>query len=365
MTTSPARASRRTRTLLKTLHLWIGLSLGIALALVTLSGTVLLFEDPLFGATHPQLTERPLPSLAAQGTSLDHLLHLPEGKSLRSLSLPSEELPVWEGNAKGGDRFYFDATSGELLAHRSAGSDGLLILMNWHTKLLSGEIGETILGIVALGGLTLLISGTCLYWPGRRRVWTHLKPHLRPATLRWASWHRMVGFAALPLLLVMIGTGTTMAYRGAVRNGLMAAFHESRPARPAALQAVGTAIDWPAVLAAAQHAAPAGRLSRIMLPAKPEMPVTIRVHQPGEWHPDGRSSLWLDPYNATVVGSDDARAAGRGSRISNALYPIHTAAVGGVLWHTVAAITGLMPTFLLCTGALFWWTRRRHRRKAS
>jgi uncharacterized iron-regulated membrane protein len=235
----------------------------------------------------------------------------------------------------------------------------MLLVMAWHTKLLSGEVGETILGIVAIAGLVMLISGTWLYWPGRRRVISHLKPHARPPILRWASWHRMVGFLALPLLLVMIGTGTTMAYRGAVRNGLIAVFHDAKPTQPPAVGTATGPIDWPAVFTAARAAAPEAEFSRVMLPNKPGMPVTLRVRQPGEWHPEGRSNLWIDPVTAKVVASDDARNAGQGGRINNALYPIHTAAVGGMAWRIVATMTGLMPSFLLITGFLFWRARRR------
>lgn len=350
---------RRARSLLKTIHLWIGLSLGVVLALVTLAGATLLWEDPIVEATHHELVDRPLPPPAQQAVALGQLLALPQGQGLRGISLPSDDMPVFEATARGGDKLYFDAGTGQYLETRHASSDFMLLVMAWHTKLLSGEVGETILGIVAIAGLVMLISGTWLYWPGRRRVISHLKPHARPPILRWASWHRMVGFSALPLLLVMIGTGTTMAYRGAVRNGLAAAFHDAKPAKPPTVGTATSPIDWAAVFTAARAAAPEAEFSRVMLPNKQGMPITLRIRQPGEWHPVGRSSLWIDPVTAQVVASDDARNAGQGTRINNALYPIHTAAVGGMAWRIVATLTGLMPSFLLVTGFLFWRARRR------
>ncbi|HEY4146361.1 PepSY-associated TM helix domain-containing protein [Pinirhizobacter sp.] len=351
--------SRRIRTILKTIHLWIGLSLGIVLSLVTLAGATLMWEDPIVAASHHELIDRPLPPPAQQATALSHLFSLPEGKGLRGVTLPSDDMPVFEATARGGDKLYFDAGTGEYLETRYASSDFMLLVMGWHTKLLSGEIGETILGVVAIAGLVMLISGTWLYWPGRHRVFSHLKPHTRPAILRWASWHRMVGFAALPLLLMMIGTGTLMAYRGAVRKALVSAFHDAKPTRPPTAGSADGPIDWIAVLNVARAAAPQAELTRIMLPNKPGMPITVRVRQPGEWHPAGRSSVWIDPANSQVLASDDARNAGRGGLINNALYPIHTAAVGGMAWRIVATLTGLMPTFLLVTGFMFWRARRR------
>jgi len=354
-------APRRFRSTLKTLHLWFGLSLGVLLSLVTLSGSVLLFEDPLFEATHPALVSRPLPDLAAEGRGLQALLASPDGKGLRGLSLPQEDLPVWEAQGKGGNRGYFDASTGQLLLRRSTSGDVLSLLMDWHTHLLTGETGETVLGVVAIGGLFMLFSGVWLYWPGRRRALKHLKPHTQPPVLRWASFHRFVGVCALPLLIVMIGTGTTMAYRGAVRNGLAAAFSEPARPKPPRIAPADRPIDWSAVLLAAQAAAPDATLTRLMLPSKDNGTLVVRLRRPGEWNEAGRSSLWIDPATATVLGGDDATKLGPGGRLANSLFPIHSAAVGGMLWRVVACFTGMLPMFLLVTGFLFWRARTRRR----
>ena len=159
----------------------------------------------------------------------------------------------------------------------------------------------------------------------------------------------------------MIGTGTTMAYRGAVRNGLASAFSEAPPAKPPKLPPARGKVDWPAVLAAAQAAAPDAEITRLMLPQKDSGTLVPRVRRPGEWNKDGRSSLWMDPLAARVIGGDDATRLGPGLRLANALFPIHSAAVGGMLWRIVACITGMLPMFLLVTGFLFWRARKRRR----
>lgn len=356
----PIRSPRRIRQALKTIHLWLGLSLGLVLALVTLSGCILSFEVPLLTAMHPELGGRGVPDNAGLGRSLEHILATPDGSKLRGITLPNSELTAFEGTVKGGDRIYFDPTNGDVIAHRSGRSDPLLVLLDWHTHLLSGDVGETILGVVAWTGLFMIFSGVWLYWPGRKRMLSHLRPHPRPPTLRWASWHRFAGIIALPLLLIMIGTGTTMAYRGAVRTGLAHAFGEPAPAKPPKLQDVPDArIDWSAVLFAAQAAAPDAAITRISLPAKKDTALVIRVRRPGEWNLAGRSMLWLDPFAARVIGGEDATKLGTGGRLANSLFPIHSAAVGGPVWHTLAVLGGLMPSFMLVTGFLFWRARRR------
>ncbi|WP_201316373.1 PepSY-associated TM helix domain-containing protein [Dyella sp. EPa41] len=356
---SPPTAKRRMRHALKTLHLWLGLSLGVLLSLVTLAGGVLLYEQPLLTAVHPELAGRQVPDIAALGRALDRILASDEGKSLRSITLPDDGLAAFEGGAKNGDRLYFDPTDGRLLLTRVARRDPLLILLDWHTHLLGASAGETVLGIVAFSGLLMLCSGLWLYWPGRRRALTHLRPHARPAILRWASWHRLVGVVAFPLLLVTIGTGTTMAYRGAVRTGLAQLFHEPLPSRPPKIDSAKAAVSWPALLLAAQAAAPDAAITRISLPVRAGNALSMRVRRPGEWNPTGRSTLWLDPYTVKVLGGEDATRLGQGGRLANALFPIHSGAVGGGLWRTLLAVGATLPSVMLVTGLLFWRARRR------
>jgi uncharacterized iron-regulated membrane protein len=357
--TPPSPHKRRIRHALKTLHLWLGLSLGVLLSLVMLAGGVLLFEQPLLTMAHPQLAGRAVPGQAGLAHSLEVILATNEGKQLRSIALPNDELTAFEGVAKNGDRHYFDPVDGQPLLVRVAGRDALLVVLDWHTHLLSGSNGETVLGVVALTGLFMLGSGLWLYWPGRRRALTHLKPHARPPIQRWASWHRMVGVIAFPLLLTTIGTGTTMAYRGAVRTGLIQLFGEPQPAKPPKLSHASGNVSWSALLEAAHTAAPDAAITRINLPVRPGAALVVRIRHQGEWNLAGRSTLFLNPYTAQVLGGEDATRLGPGARLANALFPIHSAAVGGGLWRIVLAVGALLPTFMLVTGLLFWRARRR------
>ena len=54
----------RFRPVLKWLHLWLGLSVGLVFAVVSLTGTVLAFQSELLLAAHPELERERLPPLA-------------------------------------------------------------------------------------------------------------------------------------------------------------------------------------------------------------------------------------------------------------------------------------------------------------
>ena len=357
---APARSATGLRHWLRKLHLWLGLSLGTAYALVALSGSVLALQQPLLRWLHPELAAHALPTPEQQAAVLERIARdWPQG--LRGADLPRAELPVWQLYFDGGVRRYLEPDSGALLLTRSPDSDLLLALRDWHTHLLAGRNGEALLGVLGWFSLFLLVSGLLLWWPGRGRFLAHLKPHTQPPARRWLSWHRSFGTLSLPVVLLVTLTGTLMCYHAGTRHTLQRLFGDTqadpRPPRVAVNQAP---VDWPAVLAAARQALPDAQLGRLSLPNARDGLLTIRARARGEWNPVGRSVIWLDPYRARVLGTVDASRAPTGAQVNNALYPLHAGTTGPV-WRTLVVASGLLPPCFLVTGFLFWRARAKRR----
>ncbi|UGB38562.1 PepSY-associated TM helix domain-containing protein [Frateuria soli] len=355
------RATFGWRHWLRRLHLWLGLSVGTVYALVALSGSLLALQGPLLRASHPELAAHALPTPAQEAAVLDRIAREWSPRGLRSADLPDAGLPVWQLYFNGGVRRYLDPANGELLLTRTPGNDPLLALRDWHTHLLAGHAGEPWLGVFGWSSLFMLISGVVLWWPGRSRLLAHLTPHAQPPVRRWLSWHRSFGALSLPVLLLVTLTGTLMCYHGGTRKALQALFGDrTEPSQPVAIALRQEAINWSAVLAAARHALPGAALGRLSFPGERDGRVTLRARVPGEWNPTGRSLIWLDPYEARVLGVTDATRADTGVRVNNAIYPLH-AGTTGPLWHALVIVSGLLPPFFLVTGYLFWRARRKRR----
>lgn len=358
---APARSAFGSRHWLRKLHLWLGLSLGTAYALIALSGSVLALQGPMLRASHPELTAHALPTPAQEAAVLERIAREWSPQGLRSADLPDAELPAWQLYFNGGVRRYLDPASGELLLTRTPGNDVLLALRDWHTHLLAGHAGEIWLGVLGWLSLFMLVSGVVLWWPGRGRFLAHLKPHTQPPVRRWLTWHRSFGALSLPVLLLVTLTGTLMCYHAGTRQALQGLFGDDRePPEPATIALRRGPIDWPAVLAAARHALPGATLGRLSFPSERDGRVILRVHMPGEWNPTGRSTLWIDPYQARVLGVSDATHADTGVQANNAIYPLHAGATGP-LWRTLVLISGLLPPFFLVTGFLLWRARTKRR----
>jgi len=359
-TSHPIPARRRFRAALKWLHLWVGLVAGLVFAAVALTGTVMAFQRELLLSAQPQWTQQPVPSLAVQGAAFSRIVAEWEPQGLRSADLPSQKLPVWQAYFPEGVRRYFDPASGELLLTRSTDNDWVLWLRDLHTHLLAGQAGEQALGVFGLVALFLLLSGLYLWWPRWRALAASLRWYAQPPARRWFSWHRSGGALLLPLLLLVTATGVAMVYHDAVRGSLRVIFADGPEAvPPAPIARTQQRIDWSAVLQTAQAGLSAGELRRIALPKAGDALISIRYRAAEEWHPNGRSVIWLDPYRNRVVQRHDATTQGLGARIDETMYPLHGGFVGGRLWQWTVALCGLAPLFLWLTGLLFWLARRR------
>jgi uncharacterized iron-regulated membrane protein len=358
---TPAHSASHVRQWLRQAHLWGGLSLGLVYALIALSGSVLSLQGPLLRALHPELAAHALPTRTQQAAVLERIVRDWSTQGLRNSDLPTAALPSWQLYFDGGVRRYLDPVSGELLLTRSPSTDVLLALRYWHTNLLGGQAGETLLGVLGWISVFLLLSGLVLWWPRRGQLRAHLTPRAQPPARRWLSWHRSLGVLSLLLLLVVTLTGTLMVYHGGAKHALQVLFADAPTAPPPApIPSRDAAIDWVAVLDAAQHALPGAELHRVALPSAQDGRVSVRARAAGEWHTVGRSVVWLDPYEARVLGAVDATREDTGARVANMLYPLHAGGTGPYWWALVL-FSGLLPPFFLVTGFLFWRVRTRQR----
>ncbi|MGH8079582.1 MAG: PepSY-associated TM helix domain-containing protein, partial [Lysobacter sp.] len=314
---APQRSRPRLRPALKWLHLWLGLTLGTLFAIVALSGTVLAFQRELALWAYPQLQRDAAATTEQRGQALKRIVGQWQSQGMSSLDLPSDQFPVWQGYFPDNERRYFDPVDGELLLTRNKSNDAILFLRDLHIHLLSGKIGEQVLGVVGLVAVFMLLSGLYLWWPRWSALAASLKWYRGPPTRRWFSWHRGVGLWLLPLTLLAALTGTSMVYDNVVRDGLRAAFGDSKPPKPPKLAASQAPIDWTAVLRAADTAtAPGGGLAgaelrRISLPKEGSGLIAMRARAIDEWHPVGRSMVWIDPYRGALIGTFDATKQGR------------------------------------------------------
>lgn len=356
-------ALRRT---LRTLHLWLGLGAGLVFAVLGISGSVLVFQPELLRWQHPALFAEPAPDEATIAGGLARLLADPP-PGVSGGDLPRAATPYWQLYTRDGGRLYLDAGAERVLLERRTDNDLLLWLRDLHTHLLGGQRGEQLAGVVGLIGLFLLLSGLYLWWPRSGGMVAQLRWFRGPPIRRWLSWHRSLGTLTLPIVLLVALTGVAMVWSDVARGVLGLLLTDSPdPTAPAVIArepqvATSDPAHGRALLTAARTALPQAELARVSLPAADDARLVFRARSDGEWHPVGRSLVWLDRVRGASIAAVDASGLAPAARASHAIYPLHGGMVGGWPWRLAVALAGLLPAFLLVTGTLLWWQRRRNR----
>ena len=343
----------------RTLHRYLGWLVGIWLALISLSGAVLLFKNDLLRWQYPQLQNQVMPAHISHWGPL--LNKLQQQSEIRYVKYPAPDAPWLEAVSHSNQRYYYNARYQSVLT-RTPHGDWIDWLYDFHLHLLGGNTGQTVLGVIGLFCLLLFISGIVQWWPKHlsSRVFRLPKPGVNPRALR--QWHSLLALSFAPLLFITSLTGSLMVFNGEFRAVLKVFSTSAEPAaqrKSAGVQPLATT-DWTMALSQAQAHWPDAQLRLSSLRTAADQPISFRARMAGEWHQNGRSVLQIDAASQQVIYATPASAYGMTGAIANSLYPLHTAAVGGKLYVWLLALSGLLPVLLLLTAVLYYLKRRRH-----
>lgn len=342
---------------LRTVHAWAGAILSLLLLVLGLTGTLLVFEDDWVRLTVPEARAGVLPRADQLGVVAERLED--EHSDLRVVNFAGAGVGIQRLYLDGHRFGYADQAGRTLITwHETARPEAFVF--DLHHELMAGETGERVGGIAALAAVLLVLTGLVVWAPAwratRLRIWSRSR---RRADM--VSSHRNLGLmTALPVLIFCL-TGAGLVFQDQAR-AILAPGAPPPPEPPA----VGRGdIDWPLALSEAQARFPTATLRMVRWPAAPGKPASIRMKQPGEWHPNGRTTLLIDPATSRVVQVIDAQRLPSGLRATNALYPIHAASIGGWPYRILTALSGLALALLGGVGTWSFLVKPRRKRRAA
>lgn len=345
------------------LHRWVGLSLGLVLSLVALTGASLIVLKPLDQALHPGLFARPAPptapvSLDAVRQALAARYGAQASYTVRPPRQPAETLWVhvrgpWDGTA------YVDPATARILGERGEYEGLVNFLFELHSSLLLGDAGRPLMAGLALAYFFLLVTGLALWWPATwKSAWNlRFKAGL---TRSLFDLHRVGGSVLGLLIAVSVFSGAYMAWKplsGFVTT--VAGDTATLPPKVAPWQGAGAPLD--AMAATAQALFPDARVGYVQIPPQPTRPIRFRLKLPDDPHPNGLTSVWFHPGSGEVLAVHQWNQLEAGTHANSYIYPLHTGVLGGV-WHEAA--NALLGLALFCLGATGVWLWSRRRRKA-
>lgn len=334
--------------LLSAMHRWAGGFIGLLLALLGLTGAILVWEGEwitLPGAGDEVVEDvSRIAAISEVGSA---------GGQLSRITFASDEIGLHELVYADGSGAYVRQDGLVVDRWTSQWERPELWLFDLHHHLFSGEIGKIVTGVAGVAGLLFVVTGAALWWRSRRAFTLRLLPaRLAPGPI--VSHHRDLGLLSMPLLTVSMLTGVLMLF-APMRTLLVGMEHRPK-------QTIGLAIPPNAaqVLIFAKSQFPHAELRRLTLPARPGDPIAVRMRQPFEWTPNGRTQISVAADGKVTM--EDAAAANRSAWLSEKAYPVHSAKVGGLAWKIAMTMSGIALAILGSLTMWSFWVRRAHKR---
>ncbi|SEO25707.1 sulfite reductase (NADPH) flavoprotein alpha-component [Methylobacterium sp. UNC300MFChir4.1] len=368
------------RTLLFRLHWALGLTAGLVLALMGLTGALMSYEEAVTAfANRDRLEVAPGGRTALPPAALAARIDAQAGGRVANVLTLSDDprASVHVRFARDPETrarppaAYADPYDGALLGPvRLEGA--FTTVRDLHRWLLlpggSKGWGRTVTGACTLALLAFLATGLYLRWPRihRWRIW--LKPALsRPGRPRWWSLHAVVGTWLLPVYLVIALSGLTWSYPwfkdGATRL-LVGAPDAAKPAgrsaagKPADPIADGAAVDRAWADFRARTGAEAGT-AVLTLPGADTKAIRIRWLPKGVDAPSARNEIRYDPATGALLASERAADAPLGRRLLDNVLEVHRGRFFGDLVALLFCLAALAMPGFAATGLTLYVLRRR------
>ncbi len=373
----------RLRTVVFWLHLGAGVTAGLVIGIMALTGAALALEPQLrdwaeadsrrvAGAGAGAGAALSLEALAARAQAAR------PGLSATTLTLFAEPHTAVRVGA-GKDAVYVARHGGEVRPISGQRLRAVLqTLVTWHRYLGTDggarPVGKAITGAANAAFLFLALSGLYLWWPRRwtpqaRRISLWFRRGLSGKT-RDFNWHNVIGFWSLPVLVVITASGMMISYRWATNLVYRVAGEApptggAAPGRPPAVPAPPRGAERLPLALLVDRAAreqPDWKTLTVRLPAasKPgeaPKPVTISVKQQAAWPRFATTQLHLDPFSGEILAREGYEAFGPGRRLRTWLRFLHTGEALGLPGQILAGIVSLAASLLVWTGLALAYRR--------
>lgn len=362
------------------LHWLIGISFGIVLAIVGVTGGILSFEQPIIKAlSHGVMTveavdfRQPL----APEALLSAIHRQAPGKTINSLGFsPDRNDAVAVGFAanKGrGNTVYADPYTGALLGEaRGRGfMQKVRSLHRW--VLLDIDTGRPIVGIATVLLVVLCLSGLYLRWPRQRgnwRTWLTFNFRQKGRSFLW-HMHAVLGTWALLLYLLAALTGLWWSF-GWYRSGVYQLAGVEQPQRrgpPRADATQGGRVSpldlpldgvWQTFIATVGH--DGYQSARLSLPNSATGDVDISYLPTDAPHPRASNSIVINAATDRVVRQSRYADRRTGEKLIASIFPLHSGEFFGKPGLIAMMLASLgMPVFAI-TGWMLYLDRRRKKK---
>lgn len=361
---------KRFRSILFWLHLASGVTAGIFIFVMCVTGALLAFESNILETVESDMRVVEVPIENAQRLPVSELIEKvkaakPDAKP-SGITLQNDKNAAAVVSLGREGQFYVNPYTGEITGDGAKGWRGFFrVVEDAHRWLaLSGsgrEVGKGLNDAANLLFLFLAISGIYIWFP-RRLTWQHFRPVLwfrggLKGKARDFNWHNTIGFWSSLILIILTATAVVMSYSWA--NNLLYSMtgselpqQQQRQSPPNQNQSAEQKPELPENLneiwAQAENYTDWNSIS-LRLPVSKDTAV-FTIDEGKYWNKFGRSTLTVNPATGEVIKWESYGDQNLGRQLRSWVRFTHTGETFGFIGQLLACLACIGGAFLVWTG---------------
>lgn len=362
--------SMRLRRLWLFTHRWLGLTAGLLLVLLGLTGSLLVFDHAIDEWLNPNLLltqgsgqRKPLVDIIGSAESA----FAESSRKPISVSRPRVDNGVWTVWFSTGTEVdpkflavYVDPYNAKVTGQRIWGEDLMSWIYKLHFQLLAGRTGAIVVGVIGILMMLSILSGLFLWWPLWRNS-ARAAFAIRPGARFNYDLHKTTGILSAAFLLVIAFTGVYMEFYD-VFHSVIKSFAEVTEAPEDLTSTVissATPLTPDEAVTIAQAEFPEAKFDHLHPPTGSAGFYEVAFRQHDEVQRSfGRSQVFLDQYTGQILAIRRPQDATAADAFFAWQFPLHNGEAFGLAGRWFVFFLGLIPTLLYVTGFILWWRRR-------
>lgn len=361
------------------IHLWLGLTAGFVLALLGLTGSILIFYGPLMQMELGYRVDGP-PPIRADIDAWIAAAHraYPEFGAF--------DFVIGQGYALGGTKvanlgaqgpdgknwtIMVNPGSGQPLAKFRWDNTYTAEILKFHTRLsLSVVWARDAIAWLGVAMLVSLLTGLYLWWPRNKnwRIAFTLKRGARGRRRLFDLHNLFAVYLYVPLFIIAF-TGVYFVKPEWIDPAVWF-LSKARTVDPAALTqtskpgACNGRISPGQAVEVAKARFPTAKFVLMIIPRQAELPYQIQLAPPNNIEVKGQISVYVDRECPVIVTALDGTIPTGMEIFKAVMFPLHANLMLGTFGSAIVFLTGLLLPFSFVTGVLLWLDKRKNRRRA-
>lgn len=362
------------------LHLWLGLSSGIVVFIIAITGALWAFETEISDLIYPFRTvQNENKAFLPPSKLIAAVEPYFKGKKIRSIQYPAfdKAATLSHRHEENGQDYHITAYVNPYTAqvlHVTENEKSFFdIVIELHVNLMLGKVGGYIVDYATLIFVVLLLSGIVLWWPknksaAKQRFWFKWKEDLKWKRKNY-DLHNILGFYSSFIIIFVAITGLAWGFEWmdrAIQNTANLSleyteWEEPKSVSTHTLQAVSNIEDAIFYRSISEFGKP---YEAIYMYAPDEIDEAFSVYVcPNQTTWYNAANYSYDQRTAQLLKTDTWESRNRGEKVNNMYYDIHIGKILGLTGQFMVFFASLIVASLPFTGFYIWWGRKSKKAK--